>query len=189
MWSAIEFISGNPLDGNCIKFLSELKLFQERKSGKYVSTNQVSCLAEIERIPVQYHKESLLENRHTCVYLCGQQLLLVTFVKLLYSAAAGRYIICHLIHQFQDLISTETSYLMNITISGNPLDGNCIKFLSELKLFQEKKSGKYVSTNQVSCLAEIERIPVQYHKESLLCPDTSHKNLANYYIQLLQVGT
>lgn len=63
-------------------------------------------------------------------------------------------------------------------ISGNPLDGNCIKFLSEFKLFQEKKSGKYVSTNQVSCLAEIERIPVQYHKESLLCPDTSHKNLA-----------
>ena len=63
-------------------------------------------------------------------------------------------------------------------ISGNPLDGNCVKFLSELKLFQERKSGKYVSTNQVSCLAEIERIPVQYHKESLLCPDTSHKNLA-----------
>jgi hypothetical protein len=49
----VEFISRDPLDKNCVKFLSELKLFQERKSGKYVSTNQVSCLAEIERIPVQ----------------------------------------------------------------------------------------------------------------------------------------
>jgi hypothetical protein len=87
----VEFISGNPLDGNCIKFLSELKLFQERKSGKYVSTNQVSPIVAVHSLQ--------LENRHTCVYLCGQQLLLVTFVKLLYSAAAGRYIICHLIHQ------------------------------------------------------------------------------------------
>ncbi|VDI11130.1 sacsin [Mytilus galloprovincialis] len=73
---------------------------------------------------------------------------------------------------------TERSQFVIYISNYSKMSDSLISLLSDLNLFKEKNSCRFVSINQVKTIAESDDLPVRYFRETLDCSDLLYRNLA-----------
>ncbi|CAC5371405.1 unnamed protein product [Mytilus coruscus] len=73
---------------------------------------------------------------------------------------------------------TERSQFVVYISDYSKMSSSLISLLSDLNLFKEKNSRRFVSINKVKTIAESDDLPVRYFKETLECSDHLYRHLA-----------